>query len=167
MESREWDYDTGLARAQSYCAGAEHCSSEVAAMLERHGLSRDKISGILESLAKDGFTDESRYARAFVSDKIRFARWGRRKIGPALKMKHIDGAIVSQALEDIDMQVYMEVLEKVVRACYRQVKAPAGYARNMKTLKSAVSRGFEPELVRRFLPNADGEELPEIFDNTL
>lgn len=167
MESKEWDYEMGLTRAQAYCAGAEHCNSEVAAMLERHGMSQDKIAGILESLAKDGFVNESRYARAFVSDKIRFAHWGRRKISQALKMKRIDGGVAGQALEDMDMQVYMEVLEQVVRTCYRQAKAPTQYARNMKTLRSVATRGFEPELARKFLAGTKDGELPESFDDTL
>lgn len=165
METKEWDYGTGLARAQSYCAAAEHCNSEVAAMLERHGLSQDGIEKILDCLSGDGFIDEARYARAFVSDKVRFAHWGRRKIGMALKLKHIDDDIASQALEDIDMQMYMEVLEQVVRTCYRQAKAPDLFARRMKALKSASSRGFEPGLVRKFLSAAaDCEELPDVFD---
>ncbi|MCQ2083134.1 MAG: RecX family transcriptional regulator [Bacteroidaceae bacterium] len=167
METREWDDKMGLVRAQAYCAGAEHCCSEVRSMLERHNVPAAGIDGILESLQKDGFINESRYAEAFVSDKLRFAHWGRRKIGLALKMKRIDQALVAEALEGIDMETYLEVMKQVVKSCYRQAKAPTQYARNMKTLKSVASRGFEPELARKFLAGGNDCDTSDTIDDVL
>ncbi len=163
----EWDFEMGQERAKAYCAGAEHCNSEVKAMLERHGLADSHIVRILENLSNDNFVNESRYAMAFANDKVRFQHWGRRKIAQSLKMKRIDSSVIGQALEGIDMQTYMEVLEQVVKNCYRQAKAPTQYARNMKALRSVVSRGFEPELAYRFIPDSKSEGLCDIYDETI
>ncbi len=163
----KWDFEMGLARAQAYCAGAEHCKSEVKAMLERHGLPSGHIVKILENLSNDNFVNETRYAKAFVNDKVRFDHWGRRKIAQALKMKHVDSEVIGQALEGIDMQIYMRVLEQVVKNCYRQAKASTQYARNMKTLRSVASRGFELEFARRFIPDNRDGGLYDIFNEII
>jgi regulatory protein len=74
----------GKTLAERYCSGAEHCCQEVGAMLERHGAEKPDIERILKHLLKEGYVDESRYAAAFVHDKVRFAKWGRVKIAQAL-----------------------------------------------------------------------------------
>ena len=80
--------------AERYCSGAEHCCTEVRAMLERRNVESADIDRVINHLVKEGYIDEARYARALVHDKVRFAKWGRKKIAQALWQKasanHID-----------------------------------------------------------------------------
>jgi regulatory protein len=148
----------GKTRAEAYCSAAEHCRSEVRAMLERHGAERPDIERILDYLVREGFIDESRYAAAFVHDKVRFAKWGRVKIGQALWQKRIPDDISASALNSIDDEEYMAALKDVVKSKYRTVKGSTDYERKMKTMRSVCSRGYEPALVRKVL---DLSESPD------
>lgn len=148
----------GKTLAERYCSGAEHCCIEVRAMLERHKVESEDIPRILKYLVKEGYVDESRYARAFVHDKVRFAKWGRSKITQALWQKRIPGDVADEALASIDEDEYMTALKEVVQSRYRTVKGATGYERKMKTMKSVCSRGYEPALVRKVL---DLSDLPE------
>ena len=148
----------GKTRAEAYCSAAEHCRSEVWAMLERHGAERPDIERILDYLVKEGFIDESRYARAFVHDKVRFAKWGRVKIGQALWQKRIQQDVVDDALSSIDEDEYLAALRDVAKAKYRSAKGATEYERKIKTMKSVCGRGYEPSLVRKVI---DLSDLPE------
>ena len=148
----------GKTRAEAYCSAAEHCRSEVRAMLERHGAEKPDIESIINHLVKEGFIDESRYARAFVHDKVRFAKWGRVKIAQALWQKRIPQDITDAALESIEDDEYLAALRDVVKAKFRMVKGATEYERKMKTMRSVCSRGYEPALVRKLL---DLSDLPD------
>ena len=148
----------GKTRAEAYCSAAEHCRSEVRAMLERHGAEKPDIESIINNLVKEGFIDESRYAHAFVHDKVRFAKWGRVKIAQALWQKRIPQDITDAALESIDYDEYLAALKDVVKAKFRTVKGATEYERKMKTMRSVCSRGYEPALVRKVL---DLSDLPD------
>jgi regulatory protein len=128
---------------------------EVRAMLERHKVEADDISRILKYLVKEGYVDESRYAAAFVHDKVRFAKWGRSKIAQALWQKRIPADVADEALSHIDEDEYMEALRDVVASRYRSVKGATEYERKMKTMKSVCGRGYEPALVRKVLDLSD------------
>jgi regulatory protein len=127
-------------------------------MLERHGAEKPDIESIINNLVKEGFIDESRYARAFVHDKVRFAKWGKVKIAQALWQKRIPQDITDAALESIDYDEYLAALKDVVKAKFRTVKGATEYERKMKTMRSVCSRGYEPALVRKLL---DLSDLPD------
>ncbi len=148
----------GKTRAEAYCSAAEHCRSEVRAMLERHGAEKPDIESIINNLDKEGFIDESRYARAIVHAKVRFAKWGKVKIAQALWQKRIPQDITDAALESIDDDEYLAALKDVVKAKFRTVKGATEYERKMKTMRSVCSRGYEPALVRKLL---DLSDLPD------
>ena len=52
----------------------------------------------IEKLITLHYVDDSRYTESFVHDKIRYNKWGRRKIEQALWMKKVDSAISSPIL---------------------------------------------------------------------
>lgn len=145
----------GKTRAEHYCSAAEHCSSEVRAMLERHGAENEDIERILKHLVKEGYIDDARYARALVHDKVRFAKWGRAKISQALWQKRIPQDIADDALASIDEDEYMAALKDVASSRYRLAKGATEYERKMKTMKTVCGRGYEPALVRKVLSMSD------------
>ena len=150
----------GKTLAERYCSGAEHCCLEVRAMLERHKAESEDIDRILKYLVKEGYVDESRYVRAFVHDKVRFAKWGRNKIAQALWQKRIPQNVADDALSSIDEDEYMAALKDVVKSRYRTVKGATEYERKMKTMKTVCGRGYEPSLVRKVL---DLQDAPDIL----
>ena len=149
----------GKTMAERYCSGAEHCCSEVRAMLERHKAESEDINRILKYLIKEGYIDESRYARAFVHDKVRFAKWGRNKIAQALWQKRIPQDVADEALSSIDEEEYMEALKEVVKSKYRVSKGASEYECKMKTMKTVCGRGYEPSLVSKVLKMSDPADI--------
>lgn len=149
----------GKTLAERYCSGAEHCCLEVRAMLERHKVENDDINRILKHLIQEGYIDESRYARAFVHDKVRFAKWGRSKIAQALWQKRIPQEVTDAALSSINDEEYMDALNDVVKSRYRTVKGATEYERKLKTMKTVCSRGYEPSLVRKVLDLHDAPDM--------
>ena len=149
----------GKTLAERYCSGAEHCCLEVRAMLERHKTESEDITSILKHLIKEGYIDESRYARAFVHDKVRFAKWGRSKIAQALWQKRIPQNIADEALASIDEDEYMEALKEVVKSKYRVSKGASDYERKMKTMKTVCGRGYERSFVRKVLNLQDTTDI--------
>ena len=145
----------GKTLAERYCSGAEHCCFEVRTMLQRHEAESGDIDRILKHLIKEGYIDESRYARAFVHDKVRFAKWGRVKIAQALWQKRIPQDVADSALATIDEDEYMTALNDVAQSRYRAAKGAKEYERKMKAMKSVCSRGYEPQLVRKVLDFSD------------
>ena len=128
-------------------------------MLERHKAENADIERIIRHLVKEGYIDESRYAAAFVHDKVRFAKWGRAKIAQALWQKRIPAGVADEALATIDEDEYMAALKDVVASRYRQTKGVTEYERKIKTMKSVCSRGYEPALVRRVLSMSDTPDI--------
>lgn len=149
----------GKTLAERYCSGAEHCCQEVRQMLERRKAESADIERIIKYLIKEGYIDESRYAAAFVHDKVRFAKWGRAKIAQALWQKRIPADVADEALASIDEDEYMAALKDVVASRYRQTKGATEYERKIKTMKSVCSRGYEPALVRRVLSMSDTPDI--------
>lgn len=149
----------GKTLAERYCSGAEHCCLEVRAMLERHKAESADIDRILKHLIREGYIDESRYADAFVHDKVRFAKWGRIKIAQALWQKRIPGDVADRALERIDEDEYMTALKDVAESSYRLSKGATEYERKMKTMKTVCGRGYEPSLVRKVLDMSDAPDI--------
>lgn len=149
----------GKTLAERYCSGAEHCCLEVRQMLERRKAESADIERIIKYLIKEGYIDESRYAAAFVHDKVRFAKWGRAKIAQALWQKRIPAGVADEALAAIDEDEYMAALKDVVASRYRQTKGATEYERKIKTMKSVCSRGYEPALVRKVLSMSDTPDI--------
>lgn len=136
--------------AAAYCATAERCVSDVRAKLERSLASEEQQQTVIDYLVKQGYLDESRYARAFVHDKFRFAGWGRIKIRYALRMKNVPDAAISEALASIDEEDYQSRLKSILQA-KKQTLSGDDYAVRGKLMRFAASRGFEMDAVIRVM----------------
>ena len=84
------------------CAQAEHCQQEMRDKMRRWELDETAQNSIISRLIKERYIDDERYARAFVKDKIRYNKWGRRKVQQGLWQKHIAPEIQELVLDEID-----------------------------------------------------------------
>ena len=72
------------------CAQAEHCQQEMRDKMKHWEMDPEIQDRVIARLVNERYIDDERYARAFVKDKIRYNKWGRRKVQQGLGMKHID-----------------------------------------------------------------------------
>ena len=143
------------------CAQAEHCEQEMRDKMRRWELDETAQNRIIARLVKERYIDDERYARAFVKDKIRYNKWGRRKVQQALWMKRIDDDIQQRVLDEIDDEEYLKVLVPLLKQKRKSIKAANDYELNQKLVRFALSRGFDYGIIRQCL---DVDEEMDIDD---
>ena len=147
------------------CAQAEHCQQEMRDKMRRWEVDETAQNRIVARLVKERYIDDERYARAFVKDKIRYNKWGRRKVQQALWLKHIDADIQQRVLDEIDEQEYLDVLRPLLKQKRKSIKAESDYELNQKLVRFALGRGFGFDIIRQCL-NVDDIDIEEIDDET-
>lgn len=148
MPPKEITENDALLRLTALCSQAEHCSGEVDDKMRRWGMDEDARARVLARLVELKFVDDGRYARAFVRDKVKYNKWGRRKVEQALWAKRIDEETRRSALAEVDDEDYLAVLRPLLKARRRTLKAADGYELNRKLVRFALGRGFDYRLVR-------------------
>ena len=133
------------------CAQAEHCQWEMLEKMRRWELPEEEQARVMQRLVSERYVDDERYARAFVKDKVRYNKWGRRKVEQALWLKHIDDDIRQRVLDEVDDSEYLAVLKPLLQQKRRSTKAANDYELNQKLVRFAVSRGFTFDIIRQCL----------------
>jgi regulatory protein len=145
------------------CAQAEHCQREMREKMRRWELDETVQNRVLDRLVRERFVDDERYARAFVKDKIRYNKWGRRKVQQALWQKGIDSEIQRKVLDEIDEKEYLDILRPLLRQKRKSIKAQNDYELNQKLLRFALGRGYTYDIIRQCI---DADEEPDYTDET-
>ena len=151
-------YEMALQRLSALCASAEHCEYEMTEKMRKWEVEESDCERIMEYLRKAKFVDDERYARAFVKDKIKYNKWGRRKVEQGLWAKHITEDIRQRVLDEVDDSQYMSVLTDLLKSKRRSIKAANDYEMNRKLIKFALSRGFDYAIVRQCIDCEDYDE---------
>ena len=131
------------------CAQAEHCQYEMLEKMRRWEVPEDAQARIMAKLIKERYVDDERYAQAFVKDKIRYNKWGRRKVEQALWKKRVDEDIRKRVLDDVDDAEYLSVLRPLLKQKRKTIKAKNDYELNQKLMRFAVGRGFTFDIIRQ------------------
>ena len=147
------------------CAQAEHCQQEMRDKMRRWELDETAQNRIVARRVKERYIDDERYARAFIKDKIRYNKWGRRKVQQALWLKHIDADIQQRVLDEIDEKEYLDVLRPLLKQKRKSIKAESDYELNQKLVRFALGRGFGFDIIRQCL-KVDDIDIEEIDDET-
>ena len=146
------------------CAQAEHCQQEMRDKMRRWELDETVQNRVINRLVKERYIDDERYARAFVKDKIRYNKWGRRKVQQALWLKHIDADIQQRVLDEIDEKEYLDVLRPLLKQKRKSIRATSDYELNQKLVRFALGRGFGFDIIRQCL-NVDDIDIEETDDD--
>lgn len=136
-------------KAMLYCAKSEKCEHDIRQKLTVWGAECETVDKIIQVLYENQYLDKQRYANAFVNDAVKIKNWGRLKIKQALQLKKIDSAIIRQAIETIDKNMYEQKLRHIVEQ--RVAEKIPSYEEKMKIVKSIHSRGYESDIILRIL----------------
>ena len=145
--SKEKTEQEAYLQLAAMCAQAEHCEQEMRDKMKRWAIKTDAQDRVIARLIKERYIDNERYARAFVKDKIRYNKWGRRKVMQALWMKRIDNDILHQVLDEIDDKEYIDVLIPLLKQKRKAIKAKSDYELNQKLVRFALGRGFDFSII--------------------
>lgn len=142
------------------CARSEHCQHELTEKMRRWDMSDEAQARVMARLVSERYVDDERYARAFVRDKIRYNKWGRRKVEQGLWAKHIDDDIRERVLGEVGDDEYLSVLRPLLQQKRRSVNADSDYELNQKLVKFALSRGFTYDIIRQCI-SGDIDDVDE------
>jgi len=140
------------------CARSEHCQWEMLEKMRRWELDDAAQARVMARLVKERYVDDERYARAFVKDKVRYNKWGRRKVEQALWQKRIDDDIRERVLDEVDEEEYLNVLRPLLKQKRKSIKAGNDYELNQKLVRFALGRGFTYDIIRQCI---DVDEVPD------
>lgn len=140
------------------CSKSEHCSGEMLNKMRLWGLDEKKQEMVLSKLIAEKYIDDERYCRFFVNDKIKYNKWGRRKIEQALWQKKMNQDIACKILDEIDDSEYLSVLKPLLKAKEKSISANNDYERKMKLMRFAMGRGFTTDIIRQCIDGIDDED---------
>lgn len=136
------EYSKTLSHLQNLCSKKECCSSDIfrKALSALEG-DREKAAEMLDSLIRDRFVDDRRYASAFAREKSRLIGWGPAKISYTLLAKGISRNDISAALEGIDQDEADRRMRSVLETKAGLLAGDPNI--KFKLLKFGLTRGYE------------------------
>ena len=145
-------------RLAELCAQAEHCEYEMQEKMRRWEIADDAQARVMQRLITERYVDDERFARAFANDKVKYNKWGRRKVEQAMWLKHIAEDIRQRVLDSIDDEEYIAILRPLLQQKRRSVKAHNDYELRQKLIKFAIGRGFTMDIIKQCISIDDEEE---------
>lgn len=143
------------------CARSEHCQQEMLDKMRQWGVDEEEQAKVMARLVEERYVDDERFTRAFVNDKVRYAKWGRRKIEQALWMKRIDEQLARTVLDEVPDEDYIAILRPALKQKRRSTKAASEYEMTMKLIKYALSRGFTMDVIKQCMEVDDEAEFSD------
>lgn len=152
---RQLSEQEALCKLAAMCSSAEHCSFEMVEKLRKWDIADEAQARIMQHLTQEKYIDDERFCRFFVRDKIKYNKWGRRKVEQALYAKRIPEDISRAVLDEVDDREYIEILIPLLKGKRKSVKAGSEYELNGKLIRFAIGRGFTMDIIKQCLDNAD------------
>ena len=151
-----------LLKLTTMCSSAEHCSGEMIKKMENWEVSPEMQAEVMEYLVKEKYIDDRRFCRFFVNDKIKYNKWGRRKVEQALWEKRIDSSISAEVLDEIPTEMYVDILKPLLNDKKKTVKGRNDYEIRCKLVRFALGRGFTYDIINQCV-----DEAEEFSDNDI
>ena len=104
-----------IKKLSTACVKREYCTQDMQKKMRLWGVDADTQASVLAYLTKNKYVDNARYARAFVFDKARYNKWGRKKIDYSLRLKGIDYALYADLLDEVEDDDYRETLLQILK----------------------------------------------------
>ena len=141
MENREYSLQELTSRAETYCARAEHCASDLRTKILAWGGTLEQAETIISHLYDYHYLDDARYCRAYTHDKLLYQHWGKVKIRAMLQARQLPSSEIMSALETIDETDYNRILLAVL--------ATKKNAPREAQIRFLLQRGFEYATILR------------------
>lgn len=139
--------EQALTALMNLAARSEKSSGDAMRLMQNWGVEPSARQGVLQKLIDSKFIDDSRYAEAFVRDKMRFSGWGLFKLRAALRNKGISPEIIEETLRKLDRSSLSDRLRTRLEQKMRTVKASSRYELKTKLMRYGASLGYDFESV--------------------
>ena len=144
------DINKILDNLRRQCSRREYCTSDVLKKAEKalEG-DKEKAMQVVATLVEEKYVDDLRYTSAYAREKSSISGWGAVKIRYMLSAKGISRDIISQALEEVDVQRADNRLVKLLENKYRTLKDDPQC--KLKLLRFALGRGYSYDEVKEHI----------------
>ena len=128
-------------RLRGLCSRREYCVEDIRQKALK-ALDGDAALAeeVVETLVKEKYVDDLRYASAFARDKSSIQGWGEVKIRYMLRAKGVAGEVIDAAIDEIDCAKADQRLVKLLLNKYKSLKDDP--QARMKLVRYAVGRGY-------------------------
>lgn len=154
MENREKIVAEAYSKMAQLCSRSEQCSADIRKKMVAYEIMDELVDEIISKLKEDKFLDDERYVKAYVSDKFRLNKWGRIKMRYYLKSKGLSDDLIEIGLNEIKEDQYKKALISTLKEKAKKIKSDNKYEKMGQIIRFAQSRGFEPEIIHRYLSEA-------------
>ena len=137
-------------RLRGLCSRREYCVEDIRQKALK-ALDGDAAlaAEVVETLVKEKYVDDLRYASAFARDKSSIQGWGEVKIRYMLSAKKVSREVIDQALSEIDTERASSKLQKLLEAKYRSLREDPQC--RLKLLRFALGRGYSYDEVNSLI----------------
>lgn len=153
--------DKAFDRLSALCARSEHSSGQAKERMRTWAMAPDEQERVLARLTAGRYIDDERFARMFANDRLKFGKYGPRKIMTDLRLKGVAADVAQNALDEIDESEFETVLEALLTAKNRTTTAKTPYERRCKLMRYAVGRGFDIGMTTRIIDQMPGTEAAD------
>ncbi len=151
MENQDQNIKQAYSKMAQLCSRSEQCSADIRKKILVYEIVDEIVDEIIEKLIKEKFIDDKRYVRAYINDKFKINKWGRIKMRYYLKMKGLSDETIRYGMENIDEEKYKNLLIKTMKAKAKTIKSKDKFQKMGQVIRYAQNRGFEPELIHRYM----------------
>jgi regulatory protein len=151
MENKESVVKEVYAKMAQLCSRSEQCSADIRKKMVVYEIMDELVEEIISKLKTEKFLDDERYVKAYISDKFRLNKWGKIKLRYYLKAKGLHDSIIEKGLQEIKEEEYKKVLIDTLKEKAKKVKSDNKFEKAGQIIRFAQSRGFEPEIIHRYL----------------
>lgn len=137
-------------RAVGYLSRREHARGELTRKLAAHAEDPAEVEAVLDSLEKEGWLSNERFAQGLVHRRA--ARQGTARIVQELRQHGVDDNQVAELRDQLRATEYERALEVWKKRFQARPQDRAAYAKQARFL---ASRGFAHDVIRRILGEGD------------
>lgn len=134
-------------KIRKYCCYQDRCIQEVRVKIASFKLPEAEVEKLLQQMVQEDFVNEERYVESYIRGKINIKKWGKVKIKNELMQKRIPLSLISEKLESIDENQYIENLISVIQ----KWRLSNGEAEREKLYRHLLVKGYEPHLVIHYI----------------
>lgn len=141
-EGRIITEEEAYAKMARICSRKEYAPSDISLKLRRLNISEALTDKIIDRLRKEKYIDEKRFIRSYINDKIRFNKWGKKKISVSLRRKQFPQEWIDEAFSEFSGDLFGESLQPLLEKKWKSVKGKSVYEKRGKLIRYALGKGF-------------------------
>jgi len=150
-----------IQRAKNYAFDLLVCrdytKKQMIRKLKGKGFSLEAIQTVMETLERLGYIHDERYARNWVSSRLRNNPRGRSLLKEELLRRGVDKATVERVLDEIDESTEYQAALRSARKQMRRYRNLNKVVARRRLYSFLTRRGFELDLVKKVIDEVLGE----------